>query len=392
MSRAVRGVLVAVGLAVLLFFAYITAIRLAFMLAYFGVMVLVVSWAWARLGGRGLDVTRGAQEGAYEVGQEFREKMEVTNASIIGVPWVVVEDRAGIPGYEASRVFSLPGRGSRRWSSHGRFTARGRYALGPIRLTTGDPFGFFQRTRVVGVEATITVYPRLVDVMDLLPGSSHSSGDSRVFGRFSDTPPDALGIREHDPSDGYNRIHWPSTARLGRPMSRSFERYEGADTLVVLDLGASVHHGRDATSTLEHAVSLAASVAMAAIQRGQSVALRCNDAGATSLPAGSGPNHLRRILDFLSVAQATGTHPITTALPGATGRHSQESVVVITPAAPGGWVDALAAGRDGGRRTTVLHVGGEVADDRPRLRTMGEISWWELATVDATPSAVRRAS
>ena len=379
------------GLAVLFFFAYITAIRLAFMLVYFGVMLVAVCWAWARLGGRGLDITRGAQEGAYEVGQEFREKLEVRNSSIIGVPWVIVEDRAGIPGYEASRVFSLPGRGSRRWTSHGRFTARGRYSLGPIRLTTGDPFGFFQRTRVVGVEAVITVYPRLVDVMDLLPGSAHSSGDSRVFGRFSDSPPDALGIREHDPSDGFNRIHWPSTARLGRPMSRSFERYEGADTLVVLDLAVAAHRGRGPTSTLEHSVSLAASVAMAALQRGQSVALRCNDAGGTTFLAGSGPNHLRHILDFLSVAQATGTRSLASALPGSTGRYSQQSVVVITPAAAGGWVDALAAGRDGGRRTTVLHVGGET-DDRPRLRTMGEISWWELATGTRDPVPVRRAS
>ena len=391
MSRALRGLLVGGGLAVLFFFAYITAIRLAFMLAYFSFLLLLVCWTWARVAGRGLEVTRGGQEGAYEVGQEFREKMEVSNASIVGVPWVIVEDRAGIPGYEASRVFSLPGRGSRRWTSQGRFTERGRYSLGPIRLTTGDPFGFFQRTRVVGVPAVITVYPRLVDVMDLLPGSSHSSGDSRVFGRFSDSPPDALGIREHDPSDGFNRIHWPSTARLGRPMSRSFERYEGADTLVVLDLAVSVHRGREQNSTLEHCVSLAASVTMAVVQRGQSVSVRCNDAGGTSFLAGAGPIHLRHILDFLSVAQATGTRSLSSALPGSTGRYSQQSLVVITPAPPGEWVDALAGGRDGGRRTTVLHVGA-AAGDRPRLLTMGHVSWWELATGSQDLVPMRRAS
>ena len=391
MSRAVRGLLVAGGLTVLFFFAYVTAIRLAFMLVYFAVLLIAVCWTWARVAGRGLEVTRGGQEGAYEVGQEFREKLRVSNSSIVGVPWVIVEDRAGIPGYEASRVFSLPGRGSRKWTTHGRFTLRGRYTLGPIRLTTGDPFGFFQRTRVVGVPEVITVYPRLVDVLDLLPGSSHSSGDSRVFGRFSDSPPDALGIREHDPSDGFNRIHWPSTARLGRPMSRSFERYEGADTLVVLDLAVAAHRGQGRNSTLEHSVSLAASVAMAAVQRGQSVALRCNDAGGTAFLAGSGPNHLRQVLDFLSVAQATGTRSLASALPGSTGRLSQQSLVVITPAPPGTWVDALAGGRDGGRRTTVLHVGGD-AGERPLMRTIGEIRWWELVTGSQEPVPLRRAS
>jgi uncharacterized protein (DUF58 family) len=207
-----------------------------------------------------------------------------------------------------------------------------------------------------------------------------------VFGRYSDAPPDALGIREHDPSDGFNRIHWPSTARLGRPMSRSFERYEGADTLVVLDLGLGVHHGQGDESTLEHCVSLAASVAMTALQRGQSIGLRCNDAALTSFLAGSGPAHLRQVLDFLAIAQASGITGIGAVLPG--GRSSQQSVVVITPAEPGGWVDQLSAG-DRGRRTTILHVSG--AASTARARFLGEMTWWELG-IGLEPAPLRRAS
>ncbi|MFN2464723.1 MAG: DUF58 domain-containing protein [Candidatus Dormibacteria bacterium] len=372
-----RRLLVTGGLAVLLFFAYLTAIRLAFTLAYFALMLLAVCWAWTRLASRGLAVTREAHEGAYEVGQEFRERLDVHNASLVGIPWVVVEDRSGIPGYDASRVFSLAGRGSRRWTSQGRFTRRGRFALGPIRVTTGDPFGFFQRTHTAAVEAAITVYPRLVDVTAYLPGSTHSSGEARVFGRYTDAPPDALGIREHDPSDGFNRIHWPSTARLGRPMSRSFERYEGADTLVILDLALGVHRGTGDESTLEYAVTLAASVAMAALQKGQSIAMRCNDAAGTRFPAGSGPAHLRRILEFLAVARASGTASLESVLSGSTGRASQQSLVVVTPSAPGRWVDTLAHSGDRGRRTTILHVGHGTGTD-PRVRMLGEMTWWDL--------------
>ncbi|MDQ6747427.1 MAG: DUF58 domain-containing protein [Candidatus Dormibacteraeota bacterium] len=390
MTRAVRRLLVTGGIAVLFFFAYLTAIRLAFMLVYFAVMVVAASWAWTRLASRGLTVTREAQEGAYEVGQEFRERLDVHNASVVGVPWVVVEDRSGIPGYDASRVFSLGGRGSRRWTSQGEFTRRGRFALGPIRVTTGDPFGFFQRTRTAAVETAITVYPRLVDVTEYLPGSAHSSGEARVFGRYTDAPPDALGIREHDPADGFNRIHWPSTARLGRPMSRSFERYEGADTLVILDLGLGVHSGQGDESTLEYAVSLAASVGVAALQRGQSVGMRCNDAARTTFSSGSGPAHLRRILEFLAVAQASGSGGLQTLLTGSPGRAAQQSVVVITPAAAGTWVDALAFNGNRGRRTTILHLGGEA--EGPRLRLLGEMTWWELATGGRAPVTARRAS
>ncbi|GAC1327745.1 MAG: DUF58 domain-containing protein [Candidatus Dormibacteria bacterium] len=388
MSSAVRRLLVVGGIILLFFFAYITAIRQAFMLAYFSVLLLALCWAWARFAGRGLTVSRQAPGLAYEVGQEFREKLEVANGSVIGAPWVAVEDRAGIPGYDASRVFGLRGRGTRKWSSNGRFAARGRFTLGPMRVTTGDPFGFFQSSRVIAVAESITVYPRLVDVSGFLPGSATSSGDSRVFGRYTDTPPDALGIREYDPSDGFNRIHWPSTARLGRPMSRSFERYEGSDTLVILDLGVGVHRGQGSASTLEQGISLTASVAMMALQRGQSVALRCNDAAGTSFPSASGPQHMRRILDFLAIAQANGTRGLDSALPGAAGRSAQ-SVVVITPAAAGAWLDAVAGGRDGGRRTTVLHVSG-AEGEAAHLHTVAGMSWWDVGTVGFEDTTARR--
>jgi uncharacterized protein (DUF58 family) len=387
MTRVLRRLLVAGGLGVLFFFAYLTAIRLAFMLAYFSVLLLAVCWAWTRLASRGLSVDREAHEGAYEVGQEFHERLEVANRSVVGIPWVIVEDRSGIPGYEASRVFSLGGHGTRRWTSRGRFTRRGRYTLGPIRVTTGDPFGFFQQTQTAAVAAGITVYPRVTDVSEFLPGSIHSSGDARVFGRYSDAPPDALGIREHDPSDGFNRIHWPSTARLGRPMSRSFERYEGADTLVILDLGLGVHHGQGDESSLERGVSLAASVTMTALQRGQSISLRCNDAALTIFQPGSGTAHLRRILDFLAIAQPSGVNRIGSVLP--LGRSVQQSMVVITPADPGSWVDQLAAG-DRGRRTTILHLGRELVGE-PRARFLGEMTWWELGATQE-PVRMRRAS
>ena len=387
MTRVVRRLLVAGGLGVLFFFAFLTAIRLAFMLVYFSVLLIAVCWAWTRLASRGLSVAREAVEGAYEVGQEFHERLEVFNGSVVGIPWVIVEDRSGIPGYEASRVFSLGGHGTRRWTSRGRFTRRGRYTLGPIRVTTGDPFGFFQRTTIAAVAAGITVYPKVTDVSEFLPGSIHSSGEARVFGRYSDAPPDALGIREHDPADGYNRIHWPSTARLGRPMSRSFERYEGADTMVILDLGLGVHHGQGDQSSLERAVGLAASVAMTALQRGQAISLRCNDAALTSFLPGSGTAQLRRILDFLAIAQASGVQGIQAVIP--TGRSVQQSVVVITPADPAAWVDQLAAG-DRGRRTTILHLGREAVGE-PRARFLGEMTWWELgSTVEPVP--LRRAS
>lgn len=389
MHAWIRRVLVALSLAALLFFAYLTAIPLAYSMLYFAVLLIVVSWLWTRLGASSLSIRRDAPKGAYEVGEEFIEVLEVHNRAPIALPWVEVSDGAGIPGYNAGRAVSVRRRGSRKWRTHGRFSSRGRYRMGPTWLVTGDPFGFFQRHVEVAPDSSVTVYPRLVDVSRFLPGASHSAGETIALGRFADAPPDAFGVRDYDPADGFNRIHWPSTARLGRPMVKSFEKYEGTDLTVVLDLMQGVHFGWPPVSTLEYAVSLAASMAVAGLTRNQSVGLICNDASRTQISPGSGGLQLRRILDFLAEADANGASGLGELLNGLAAIRSHQSVVVITPRAAGEWVDRLVrADRGGSRRNTIIHLeaasfGGPAQTSDANPLSLGEqLSWWNLGAGD----------
>jgi uncharacterized protein (DUF58 family) len=385
----IRRVLVVLSLLALLFFAYLTAIPLAYSMLYFAVLLIVASWLWTRLGSSSLSIRRDAPKGAYEVGEDFIELLEVQNRAPIALPWVEVNDGAAIPGYSAGRAVSVRGRGSRKWRTHGRFSSRGRYRMGPTWVITGDPFGFFQRQVEIAPDSSVTVYPRLVDVSRFLPGASHSAGETIALGRFADAPPDAFGVRDYDPSDGFNRIHWPSTARLGRPMVKSFEKYEGTDLTVVLDLMQGVHFGRPPVSTLEYAVSLAASVAVAGLRRNQSVGLICNDASRTHITPGSGGLQLRRILDYLAEAQADGAGGLAQLLNGLAAIRGHQSVVVITPRAAGEWLDRLArADRGGGRRNTILHLeaesfGGPAQTVDTDALSLGEqLTWWSLGAGD----------
>src|SRR5258708_15906368 len=117
-------------------------------------------------------------------------------------------------------------------------------------------------------------------------------------------------------------------------MSRSFEKYEGSDLIVVLRLGASVHSGAAPLSTLEYAVSLAASLAMTSLGRSQSVGLACNDARQTIIPPGRGGRQLRQILDFLAEAVADGSVHLATLLQGLAGSPGPQSLGLVTPTAP----------------------------------------------------------
>ena len=387
MSARIRRILFVVGVLVLLFFAYITAIKLAFVMFYFAVLLAVVSWLWTRLGTRRLAINRQAPNGAYEVGEDFVEVLTVTNPALVSLPWVEVLDRSSIPGYDAGRAVSVGRQRERTWRTTGRFISRGRYRMGPTQLVAGDPFGLFQRTVTVPGDSAVTVYPRLVDVTKFLPGASHTLGDTIALGRFIDAPPDASGIREYDPADGFNRIHWPSTARLGRPMSKSFEKYEGSDLIIVLDLRSGVHTGEPPQSTLEYAVSLAASLAVLALRRNQSVGLACNDARRTLIPPARGGKQLRRILDFLAEVDADGGATLETLLQGLASSRGRQSLVVVTPSLAGAWVDWLArVGLGGSHSNAVIYLdAGSFVSGVPGAaapRSLGEhTAWWSL-TVD----------
>jgi len=103
-SVRIRRSLFVVGILVLLFFAYVTAIKLAFVMLYFAVLLAVVSWLWTRLGTAKLAISRTAPGGAYEVGEDFVEVLTVSNPAMVSLPWVEVLDGSSIPGYDAGRA------------------------------------------------------------------------------------------------------------------------------------------------------------------------------------------------------------------------------------------------------------------------------------------------
>src|SRR4029077_10430098 len=105
-------------------------------------------------------------------------------------------------------------------------------------------------------------------------------GDARQ-GRAADVPPDPSTVREYDSHDGMSRIHWASTARAGRLMSRVYDTQQSTDLLVVLDLESGHSAGAAPDSSLEYAISIAASICHAGLRRGQAVGMVTNDAEQT---------------------------------------------------------------------------------------------------------------
>jgi uncharacterized protein (DUF58 family) len=224
---------------------------------------------------------------------------------------VEVEDLVGGRPIEKRCYFlKLPAGRTQETAYRHLLAQRGRYRLSGLRLSTKFPFGLIQKSRDVADPVELVIYPALVKVPErLLRGFPAVHGQGRRKSRTRSG--DFFGLRDFRPGDDPRDIHWRTTARRGVPFVRESEDDEGLEATILFD-----NAGDDAPSvSFERAVSLAASVALALLQRGYRVGFGVR--GAEVTPDG-GPAQATRILRLLAFIQpAAADTPMRD--PGATG-------------------------------------------------------------------------
>jgi uncharacterized protein (DUF58 family) len=345
-------VALAAALGLLLFFTWLTGIRPAYAYAYALCLLFVVAWAWPRLVIRGMTFTRQLNPGTPTVGESFEEAIEVRRRGWVPAPWVEVRDLSQIPDYQPGRVISVSGEVV-KWKSRGVYRRRGWMAFGPTSLRVREPFGLFDKELKLTQRTSVLVYPRVRPIPDLLTPSAQQVGNSPSFGAWADYPPETGGVRDYTTGDSFGRIHWALSARHGRLMSKTFEQPLTTDLWILLDLDRNVHTGEGEESTVEYAISLAASMASQVHSRGRQVGLIANDSKGTILEPHRAVRQDRLILDYLAVAQADGRTPLTQTLAwDKIRRLPRRAIAVITPSADPAWVRLLQSVR--GRRSTLI--------------------------------------
>ena len=312
------------------------------------------SWFWSQLSLRDLAVTRTTANDRLQVGELVRERFEIRNRGRLAKLWVEVADHSTLPGLIPGRVIHLKGRGIVRWESETRCLRRGRYRIGPLTLRAGDPFGLFPRRLTVPDSHEVVAYPAMFDLAAVLLPPGHLSGGQSVARHGAFATPHVAGIREYSPSDGFNRISWSATARLGRMMVKEFEIDPAVDAWIVLDqdsaplvmasgnLSAFPPPLRYLDSTEEYGVAVAASVARYLLALGRSVGLIISGARVEVLPADRSERQVMKMLELLAVTRADGSRPLAETLAGEARRfHSHDTVLAISAATDERWADAL---------------------------------------------------
>lgn len=355
---------------VLVIAALATGRQLLYRLVYLMTAILVLSFLWTLINVYWVRLVRQTRSRRTQVGRLAEERFVIRNTGFLPKLWLELRDASTLPGHRASRVVnSLAPRSYRGWLVKTRCLERGVFRLGPLSLASGDPLGLFRVERHLPATSNILVFPATVPLPGFEPPVGILPGGDAVRRRAQYITTNVAGIREYAPGDSFNRIHWPSTARLRKVMVKEFELDPLADLWVILDMEAVVQVGSVdvqratvdeslwgdryefelAATTEEYGVTVAASLCRHFIELNRTVGLiTYGGAGRRLIQADRGERQLNKVLEQLAIVRAAGRVSLQQLLAAEErlfGRNT--TVVVITPSTSEQWVNPL---RDLGRR------------------------------------------
>ncbi|MFO7696450.1 MAG: DUF58 domain-containing protein, partial [Anaerolineae bacterium] len=229
----------------------------------FAVLLSIASGAsmlWYRFCLRGVTYQRTLEQERIFCGEETNLTIKVTNAKPLPLAWLLIRDSfpkdvllltGALRSLDRSVDHSLPepnGSGfnladsvssltdvlSLRWYERVQRTyrissqKRGVYAFGPVDLTSGDIFGFGQKSACIETQDRLVVYPKVVPVEELglspeLLRYEKPAGELKARRRIVQDPLRMATVREYVPGDSIRHIHWKNTARLDQLQTKVFD-------------------------------------------------------------------------------------------------------------------------------------------------------------------------
>ena len=352
-------------------FAFNSGRELAYNLAYLLTGILALSYGWAWNSTRFVQINRYTRARRSQVGQYFEETFEIRNRGRLPKLWLELRDYSTVPFHDVSRVVNnLQGKNSQRWQVRTLGQQRGHFRLGSMSLHSGDPLGLFSVGQNLALTSDLIVYPATVELNTFQPPVADLAGGYALSRRSQSLTTNVSGIREYAPGDSFNRIHWLSTARTGRLMTKEFELDPSADIWIFLDL----FHGVEQTlpwqparpdlgvfslsrlrsggkrydvlelppSTTEYSITIAASAARYFLLRNRAVGMMWNDGARQVLQTDRGQRQVRKILESMAVSNATGRMPFDELLLTDGVRLNRNDIVIaISPDPRPDWARAL---------------------------------------------------
>jgi uncharacterized protein (DUF58 family) len=243
------------------------------------IAALIVQRAQVRIANR-----RGVEPVRASAGEAVTVHLVITNRSVLRTGTLMLEDKLPerLVGHARFVLDPLGSHESRTVSYRMPGLGRGRYRVGPLRIRLSDPFRMIDLTRSFTATSEFVVAPVVDPLPPVEPPRSDELGDSAGSHSVGSHGADDQSTREYRMGDDLRKIHWRSSARTGVLMVRQEERPWRGHSTLLLDLRGGAHANADGppdpqdprnTSSIEWAISAAASIGSHSLVRGREISL-----------------------------------------------------------------------------------------------------------------------
>ncbi|MBW4435770.1 MAG: DUF58 domain-containing protein [Pleurocapsa minor GSE-CHR-MK-17-07R] len=330
-----------------------------FSLSYLFGAVLFIAFFWSWLSVRQFEISRKTRVRYAQVGRRLGESFTLRNRSFLPKLWLEVIDYSDLPGHSASHIVPLIGpRSAYRWTADTLCIVRGIFTLGPLGISSMDPFGLYRRERRSRNDARIVVYPQTVAISKFDSPAGPLSGGEPRRQRSPTTTSNASGVRDYVSGDSFSRIHWASTARRDMLTVKEFEIDPQSDVWLFVDFSADSlvempglrrvngtgavlprETGTIPGSTEEYAVVAAASIANYFVEEKRALGMTAYIPQREVLQPERGYKQMLGVLETLAVARATSQYTFAETLVLETAYLSRgTTLIMITSSLDAEWV------------------------------------------------------
>jgi len=351
---------------VLAFLAISSGWDVLYRLTYVLLILFILSWLWARYSLRKLIFRRTAASGRVQVGEIFDERLMLDNLAVIPKLWVQIADGSTLPGHRAGYVATMGGRKRVSWRARTVCRQRGRFQLGPVTATSGDPFGLFRRRAFLTGSRELLVLPRVLPISNFALFTGGLPGRGRSSRRALHTTTNATTIRDYIVGDSLSRIHWRSSAHYNKLMVKEFDLDPAVDAWIFLDLHDTVQVGEGEHSTEEYGVTLAATIAVYLLRQSLSLGIVVNAQRREFLSLDRGERQIERVLELLAVVRSGSGPDLKEALALDAIHFGRDSVaIIITPSTSRDWHDGVRHLQRRGVQVAVVALNAASFENKP---------------------------
>jgi uncharacterized protein (DUF58 family) len=369
----------------------------------------LVAQLWGRYCLSRVDYKRRLSSDRVFWGEEVELDVEISNRKILPLFWLQIDDEIPTEVTFLKGNISASGNLNRSilnnllpLSWYHKVTRRypikclhrGIFTFGPVKIASGDLFGFSKKLQKIDDTDSLIVYPRVVPLEKLGIPARQPFGDIRVEKHLFQDPVLTSGVRDYTPGDSLKQIHWKSTARRGKLQTKVFEPTTTVDMGIFLDVRTvKPPFWGSIPQLLELVIVTAASVSSYALGNGYRVGLYINQNRWTGrettikLTPSQHPEQKLRIMETLAKVHESDTMPLAKlVLLEARNLPWGSTIVAITATVTDNLLSALLQIKKAGRRVALIIVGdSETGISKDRLtvyRVSNDVLWSDMETLD----------